>query len=192
MRQKHFLKSLQLLTLLLFFLQCYAVHGAQDEQFASGSQLPSFTIPAPDSAQAQKYLGLASAEPFTISQIGAKIVMIEFFSALCPHCQTNAPVVNRLYKAIQDDARLAKDVKIIGIAIGNNKKQVDAFKKTYKVPFPLFLDEQYGISGPLGGVDTPTMLVLATGSSKVLACHLGVITDFDGFVKQLREICKKQ
>lgn len=192
MRQKHFLKSLQLLTLLIFILPCLTAHGAQDEQFASGSQLPSFTLPAPDSVQAQKYLGLPSAEPFTISKIGAKIVMIEFMSAMCPHCQTNAPIVNRLYKVVQDDARLAKDVKIIGIAVGNNKKQVDAFKKTYKVPFPIFVDEQYGISGPLGGVDTPTMLVLATADSKVLACHPGVITDFEGFVKQLREICKKQ
>jgi len=192
MRHKPFLKYLQLLTLLLLFLQCYSTHGAEDEQFTVGTRVPSFTLPAPENAQVQKYLELASAQPFTISKIGAKIVVIEFFSAMCPHCQTNAPIVNRLYKAIQDDARLSKDVKLIGIAVGNNKKQADAFRKTYKVPFPVFLDEEYAITGPLGGVDVPTMLVLAAADGKVLACHVGVITDFDAVLKELRELSKKQ
>ena len=54
-------------------------------------------------------------DPYTISQIGAKLVLIEFLNALCPQCHANAPVLNRLYKVVQKDAALAKDVKIIGI-----------------------------------------------------------------------------
>ena len=76
-------------------------------------------------------------DPYTISQIDAKLVLIEFLSALCPHCHTNAPVVNRLYQVIQKDAALARDVKIIGICIGNDKTQIDAFKKSFKVTFPV-------------------------------------------------------
>ena len=56
----------------------------------------------------------------------------------------------------------------------------------------MFVDETFSISGPIGGVDTPTTLVLAAASGKVLACHTGVIKDFDGFVKELRDITKKQ
>jgi peroxiredoxin len=130
-------------------------------------------------------------DPYTISQIGAKLVLIEILSALCPHCHANAPVLNRLYQVIQKDAALAKDVKIIGICIGNDKTQIDAFKKSFKVPFPLFSDENLAIAQAVGVMETPTM-VLVTHSGKVLTSHSGVIQDFDGLLKDLRENHKKQ
>lgn len=191
MKQRCFLKSFQLLTCLLLTLQCYSVYGSQDEPFQAGSQLPQFTLPAPDSQQAQNYLGLKTMEPSTLSNIGARLILIEFVSALCPHCHTNAPIVNKLYNVIKEDTSLAKDVKIIGVCIGNNKTQVDAFKKSFKVPFPIFPDEQLAIAGAVEVMQTPTM-ILVTNNGKVLTSHSGVIQDFDGYLKELREIHKKQ
>ena len=133
--KKRFLTSLQLLACLLFVLPCCSVYGSQDQPFLAGSQLPRFTLPAPDSQQTLSYLGLTTTEPYTISQIGAKLVLIEVLSALCPHCQANAPVMNRLYQVVQNDADLARDVKIIGICIGNDKTQTDAFRKTSRYRF---------------------------------------------------------
>jgi len=63
-----------------------------------------FTLPAPDSVQLQKYLGLNAMEAFKISDIRATLVVVEFMSALCPHCHANAPVVNNIYKTIQGDS----------------------------------------------------------------------------------------
>jgi len=192
MRKNGLFKHFHLVVYFLLALLCSFPGHSQAEQFDVGSQFPPFTLPAPDSADAQTYLGLKTSGPFSISQTSSKIVIVEFMSALCPHCQTNAPVINKVYKTVQDDAGLAADVKLVAVAVGNNQKQVDAFKKTYNVAFPMFVDETFTISGPLGGVDTPTTLVLAAGSGKVLACHTGIIKDFDGFVKELREIRKKQ
>ncbi len=44
-------------------LQCHVAYGSQPAE-----DLPpaKFTLPAPDSAQAQKYLGLKAMEPFTV------------------------------------------------------------------------------------------------------------------------------
>lgn len=92
---------------------------------------------------------------------------------------------------IQDDAALSKNIKIIGVAIGNNKTQADAFKKNFKVPFPIFPDEQLAIAGAVEVADTPTMLLVTTGG-KVLSSHAGAIQNFDAFLKELREINKKQ
>ena len=190
--KKRFLTSLQLLTCLLCALQCYAVYGSQDQPLLAGSELPQFTLPTPDSQQTLSYLGLRTMDPpYTISQIGAKLVLIEILSALCPHCQANAPVINRLYQAIQKDAALAKDVKIIGICAGNDKTQIDAFKKGFKVSFPLFPDENLAIAQAVGVMETPTM-VLVAHSGRVLWSHTGVIQDFDGLLKDLRENHKKQ
>jgi hypothetical protein len=103
----------------------------------------------------------------------------------------NAPVVNRLYKVIQDDATLAKDVKIIGIAIGNDKAQTEAFKKGSKAGFPMFPDEKFAIGATVEVGETPTT-VLVSNKGKVLAVHRGAIKDFDAFLKDLRAIHKKQ
>jgi hypothetical protein len=82
MNQKQILKSLQLLTGLLFVLQCASAFGAQAKMFPVGSQLPPFTLGAPNSPEERQYLGLKSNEPFTLSSIGSKIVLIEFLEAL--------------------------------------------------------------------------------------------------------------
>jgi peroxiredoxin len=92
---------------------------------------------------------------------------------------------------IQDDPALAKDIKIIGIACLDNKKKADAYKTNFRVPFPIFTDEKGDIWRAVGMPGTPTM-VLTTKSGKVLMSHAGVIEDFDGFVKELKEIQGKQ
>ncbi len=150
----------------------------------------NFTLPAPDSAQAQNYLGIEATEPFTVCDIKASLVVIEFMSALCPVCHTNAPIVNNLYKAIQADSRLA-DVKVVAIATGSKKAAVEAYKKKFKVPFPVLLDENLAISASMKGVPTPTTMIVSTENGKVLFSHSGVIEDPDQFLKRLRALHKK-
>ncbi|MHC1728828.1 MAG: TlpA disulfide reductase family protein [Syntrophobacteraceae bacterium] len=187
MKKKQFSRTIQLLVFILFVMQSLAAFASQPTE-----ELPpaKFTIPAPE-AQAQKYLGLKAAEPFTVSDMKAKLVIIEFMSALCPQCLVNAPIINKLYKVIQEDANLS-DVKVIGIAISTEKPQLEAYKKNFKVAFPLFIDENFAISAAMEGVETPTTMIVSAKSGKVLASHVGVIKDTDGFLKDLRALHKKQ
>ena len=156
-------------------------------------QIPpaEFTMPAPDSAQAQKYLGLKAMEPFKVSDIKAKLAVIEFMSAFCPYCHANAPILNNIYKTIQGDSGLA-DVKVIAIAVGNEKAAVEAYKKQFKVPFPVLPDQDFAISVSMNGVPTPTTMIVSTENGTVLFSHTGVIQDRDGFVKQLKALNKKK
>jgi peroxiredoxin len=186
MKKKSFSRCFQALICLLFALQYNAAYGVEVAEEA----YPQIIIPAPESAQAQKYLGLKEMEPFGLSQVDAKIIIIEFFNALCPKCHANAPMLNKLYKVIQNDPVL-RDVKVIGIAVDSDRSEVDAFRKNFKVPFPLFIDEDFAISVAMGGVDTPTTMILATSNGRVLADHIGVIRDFEDLLKELRTIHKK-
>jgi len=160
---------------------------------ASADQFPpaKFTLPAPDSSSAQKYLGLKAMEPFKVSDIKAKLVVIEFMSAFCPLCQANAPIINNIYQAIKGNSRLA-DVKVIAIASNNDKDEVEAYKKAFKTPFPILLDEDMAISASMDGVPTPTTMIVSTEDAKVLYSHTGVIEDPDRFIKQLRTLHKKK
>ena len=150
-----------------------------------------FILPAPDSAEAQKYLGLKAMEPFKVSDIKAKLVVIEFMSAVCPHCLANAPVINNIYKTIQGNSHLA-DVKLIAIASGNEKAEVDAYKKKFKTPFPVMLDEDFAISVAMEGVPTPTTMIVSTQNGKVLFSETGVIGDPDKFLKELKALHKNK
>ncbi len=190
MKQKRLLQSL-FLSGLLFILLGGPGSMVLAEGLAPGSSLPAFTLPPPESPEVQKYLGLKGLGPFTLSDVSAKMVFVEFMDVFCTHCLANAPVLNRLYKVIQDDAALSRDVKMIAVAIGNNKTQIEAFKKSTKTPFPVFPDDQLTVAEVVEVPGTPAM-VLLSGDGKVLLSHLGEIKDFDGLLKELREIHKTQ
>lgn len=190
MKLRLLVKSLSL-SCLCFILLSGAASIARAEGFAVGSPFPAITLPAPESSESQNYLGLKTAAPFALSDVRAKLVLIEFMDAFCTQCMANAPTLNKLYKVIQEDASLSKDVKIIGVAIGNSKAQMEAFRKNYKVPFPIFPDEKLAIAEVVELAGTPTM-VLVSNKGDTLSCHRGTIKDFDSFLKELREIHKKQ
>jgi hypothetical protein len=106
-------------------------------------------------------------------------------------CQENAPVVNRLYNFIQEDPALANDIKVVGVAVADNKLQVNDFRAKFKVPFPIFPDEKMKIYSVVKQPVVPSIM-LVTGGGKVLMKHNGLIKDFDGIVKKIREIYQKQ
>ncbi|MBN1103228.1 MAG: hypothetical protein JXL84_07440 [Deltaproteobacteria bacterium] len=47
-----------------------------------GSNLPSFVLPVPQSPEDMAYLGLKERAPFTLSQVSAKVILIEVVSVL--------------------------------------------------------------------------------------------------------------
>jgi peroxiredoxin len=144
-----------------------------------------FTLPPPDSGQTQTYLGLDSMKQFKVSDIRAKIVVIEVMNSLCRACQANSPIMNEVYKTIQADSDLT-DVKVIAIAIADDKTSVETFKKQFKTPFPILADEKSEIMRSMSLRDTPTTIVVSTEDAKVLFTQVGVIPDADAFVKEVK------
>jgi hypothetical protein len=106
-------------------------------------------------------------------------------------CQKNAPVVNRLYEFIQADPALGKDIKVVGVAVADNKSRVDNFRTKFKVPFPVFPDEKRKIYSAVKEPIVPSIMLVTVGG-KVLMKHNGLIKDFDGVAKRIREIYEKQ
>jgi peroxiredoxin len=106
-------------------------------------------------------------------------------------CRKNAPVVNRLYDVIQQDLALAKDIRVLGIAVADNQTRADDFKARLKIPFPIFPDEKGEIYLALKQPVIPSTL-LTTTAGKVLMNHNGLIEDFDGLMEKIRQIHKEQ
>jgi hypothetical protein len=84
------------------------------------------------------------------------------------------------------------DVKVVAIAIADDKTNVEAFKEQFKTAFPILLDENHEIKGSMPGLATPTTMVVSTGDAKVLYTHAGEIPDADKFVKQVKFVKQLQ
>jgi peroxiredoxin len=139
---------------------------AADKPPQKGETLPSIQLPVPKSLVEKSYLGLSREGSFTIPQIKARVVIIEIYSLYCPYCQKDAPGVNELYQLIEKNPDLKKDVKLIGIGAGNTPYEVETYKKTYTVPFPLFSDQDFKIHTACGEVRTPYFIVVKINEDK--------------------------
>jgi hypothetical protein len=65
----------------LFLALCnYHFCQAASTKMAAGMSLPEFTLEGPDSENFQKYLGLKAVEPFKVSGISGKLVLIDIMN----------------------------------------------------------------------------------------------------------------
>jgi peroxiredoxin len=150
-----------------------------------GEKLPVINLPVPKNPEEKSYLGLSGSGLFRIPQIKAKAVIVEFFSMYCPICQKDAPGVNELYRLIEKNPDMKSKVKLIGIGAGNSPYEVEVYRKTYDVPFPLFPDKDFVIHQACGEVRTPYYMVVKInedGSHSIVHAQSG---DYPGAEKFL-------
>jgi len=150
MTKKNLLAVMVIMTASLLFF-----HTVQASQTAE--PLPALSLTVPENEGFRKYLGLtgAAGDAFDIADIKADIVLIELFSMYCPYCQAEAPMINQL----NDLALLMQEkgvrVRIVGLGASNTQFEVEYFRDTYDVQFPLFPDKNLQMYKDLKGEGTP-------------------------------------
>lgn len=111
----------------------------------------------------------------------------------CPHCQKDAPRVNELYERIEGNPDLKGKIKLIGIGVGNTPFEVETFKKTYKIPFPLFSDRDYRLHKLLGEVRTPYFIVLkiyGDGGHRIVHSQSGGFPGAEPFLELIQKVAE--
>ena len=165
----------------------YTLCAAED--IPVGSTLPKFAIPMPESPDVQQYLGLKEGKSFELSNIPAKLLVVEFFSPFCPVCQQQAPNANKIYAFIQGDQELSKDIKMIGLSLLKDEYALKVYRKNFKVQFPLIADTNKEIEEKSGVKHIP-VTVIADKNGKVLASHMGKINDLEEFMHEIKKLHK--
>jgi peroxiredoxin len=181
---KKYLMSSFIITILCFILVFPA--WAANKPPEKGEQLPVMNLPIPKNPDERSYLGLSGSGLFKIPQIRAKVVIIEIFSMYCPYCQKDAPGVNELYRLIENNTDIKNKIKLIGIGAGNSSYEVEVFKKTYNVPFPLFPDKDFTIHKACGEVRTPYFIVVKInedGTHQIVHNQLGNYPGAESFLE---------
>jgi thiol-disulfide isomerase/thioredoxin len=174
------------IVILAFFSVFDLPLSSASEPPAEGGPLPVIKLPIPKSQEEKNYLGLKGEGSFTIPKIKAKVIIIEIFSMYCPYCQKEAPTVNELYNAVENNPDLKGKIKIIGIGAGNTPMEVDVFRKKYQIAFPLFPDVDYSIHKVCGEVRTPYFIgvkINENNTHEVIYSKLGSIQDANQFLE---------
>jgi len=170
-------KNLMSLTVMILLFSAFISPAlAANKPPEKGEQLPVINLPIPKNPEERNYLGLSGSGSFKIPQIKAKVVIIEIFSMYCPYCQKDAPGVNELFRLIETNPDIKNKIKLIGIGAGNSSYEVEVFKKTYTVPFPLFPDKDFTIHKVCGEVRTPYFMVVKInedGTHQIVHNQLG-------------------
>ena len=189
------MNNIKLAGIIFTFALLSAISGCAKHQIASdksvpvvGDQLPGIILATPEEWSLRNYLGLEEREYFSLKEIKCEILIIEIFSMYCPHCQKNAPAINKLFELIKSDEDIAKRVKLIGIGAGNSAFEVDIFKKKYQIPFPLFADNDLAIHKKLGGVRTPYFIGICNQGELENQIFFSQLAGFSGANKFLDNI----
>ena len=178
-----------LITVILTLFLATAISASENSPPKVGNPMPDFELPMLNNPVDLQYLGLsASGKSFRISQVKAKVVILQIYSMYCPYCQAEAPNVNRLYATIENSPALKDKIKIIGIGAGNTQFEVETYKKKYAVPLPLVPDDDFKIHKIMGEVRTPYFIAVKLnndGKTEVIYSRLGALGNVDVFLAQV-------
>jgi peroxiredoxin len=121
-------------------------------ELAVGTVAPDFTLPGVD------------GKTYSLSEEKGKVTVLEFLATWCPHCQADAPMMNQLAAKYN-----AKDVQVFGInATGKDHtgsglaamSDLQWFKDTYSVTFPLLFDTELKSANDYGVAFYPSIYIV--------------------------------
>jgi thiol-disulfide isomerase/thioredoxin len=163
-----------------------------------GTKRIGFAIPFPEipfeqtlSKAEGSYLGIPRKPRFLFREIRGSLILVEFASSYCGSCQKQAPILNEVYRTITRDEKLKNNVKMIGIAAGNNLIEVENFKKEYEIPYPIFADPKFNAHTAIGSPRAPFLLWVRrdeTGKWFVVSTHLGLIESAEKILNETRAV----
>ena len=137
-----------------------------------------------------KFLGLMKGDTYTLKEIKADLVVVEYMNKYCFPCQLQAPVMNQVYETVGKDPQLRGRVKFLGVGAGNNQTEVDSFRAEKKIPFPIIPDSKFLAYEAIGDpVATPfTLLVRRTNSGWIVTgARIGLVKSPETWMKEIQE-----
>jgi len=167
----------------------FAPSAAHAELLAVGEVLPGTLLLPPDERDGY-YLGVNGSDDFSVREINADAVLIQYFNMSCPHCQADAPDTVTLFELIEADEELSGSLKFIGIGIKNSDYEVNYFKDEYDIPFPMFPDKTGAFMSNAGVRRTPTYMLVARddfGEMVIMFTQVGKIDDPSEFLEVIRK-----
>ena len=174
---------------LIFSFRTVALAAEPQPKPKVGQSVGNLTFPQPLSKEDSNYLGLAKMDAFSLQDIKSPYVLVEQFTTSCPHCMAQAPVLNKLYTMVQQDAALKSKLKFLAMGQNNDENAVKMWKAFHKVPFPVLPDTLSTFGKALHFSAYPLTIVLDR-SGKILFVHIGAFENAAEVLKGIKAVVK--
>jgi cytochrome c biogenesis protein CcmG/thiol:disulfide interchange protein DsbE len=85
--------------------------------------------------------GLDSHEPYSLSKLKGKVVLVNFWATWCKPCEEEMPAMERLYRELHPAG-----LEMLAISVGEEAEVVRAFRDRLRITFPILLDSDKSTS----------------------------------------------
>jgi len=162
----------------LFFPFNFSFSKQKDRVITPGDFFPEFSFPTTLSKSdveylgiPQRFFGLVKGDTFTLKDVKADLLVVEFLNKYCFSCQLQAPVMNQVFSMVEKDPQLKGRVKFLGIAAGNNQREADSFRAEKQILFPIIPDSKFLAYEAIGdpGATPFTIFIRKTDSGLLVA-----------------------
>ena len=96
----------------------------------------------------------------SIAALRGKTVLLDFWATWCPPCRTDAPALRKLYERYAD-----KNMAIVGVSIGEDRKIVEKFLKSHPAGYPVLLSTDTDMPRPYQVGVIPTYIIIGPDGS---------------------------
>jgi hypothetical protein len=180
-----------ILSILIFTIATHLRAESTSHLLRYGDTFPEYRVESLLLPPESEYLRLPEGKPFKIREVSTDLFLIEFLNKYCYNCQVQAPIFNTLYNAIAEDPNLKSKVKMVGVGVGNNRIQINAFKKEKSIPFPIIPDPDFKLYELAGEPKTPFTLLMRKnnkGEWVIVSAHLGVILLPEDYLEEIKAV----
>lgn len=168
------------------------IEAQEKKVIKEGDLFPEVVLKAPVNPKDRAYLGISGKGPFAIKDIKAEVILVEIMNVYCVSCQNMAPIYNKLHALIDSHPKIRKQIKLIGVAAGNDDDEIKIYRDAFQVPFPLIPDAHYVVHKAIGGSPTPFSILVRRGPKGkvvvVASTHLGFNEHYEELLSELKSL----
>jgi len=168
---------------------------AETRPIATGDNFPNLSFRDILSKGDRAYLGTGKKKTFSIKDMHGTLFIFEIFSTYCMSCPINVPVLNTAYSTENSDPKFRQRVKVLAVAIGNTKNEVECYKQEYKLLYPVLTDFTFAFHKALGNPRVPYTIIVkrdASGKDIVVYTHLGIIESADSLLNEVQKLLRQK
>ncbi len=96
-----------------------------------------------------------NGNPVSLKSLRGKVVFLNFWATWCPPCRSEMPSMEILYRSYKD-----KGLEFLTVDVGEDREDVAAFIKEFKLSFPVVLDSSGRVSARYGVRGIPATFII--------------------------------
>ncbi len=149
--------------------------------FTPGQTVPDLDLPPA--------LGRMAVKARRLSEIPARMVILNLSSYFCPPCHHEAANLKALAELIQR-RKLTAEVALVTVSVGDGEEATARFMAEHQAEWTFYPDPDFAAHALLGGGPVPAFLILRQGAAPVvLDSFIGELTETpEAFLKRVLDL----